>query len=248
MRKAGVAPASMRASALHAHECTQASMHTSASLRQTSQCSCPVDDPRVHSPQLNPSRRSQAAQADARIGALRLFSPANPTGCYCLQLGHQAHRAVAVRLFGLYQEQVGGRGDGRLGGGCLAESHACAPGPNPTLRHQLHAAATGSLPAPCPSSPLGCASGPWRCAYTTPPWTAAPLRIASSSSPTPSMSPRRASWRWVPLLLHAHACSASNRVCGCQHAWLSQAARQPHTHARQSFSGNASPGLLSPGR
>lgn len=48
----------------------------------------------------------QAELADARIGVLRLFSPANPTGRYCLQLGHQTHYMVAVRLMELYQQQV----------------------------------------------------------------------------------------------------------------------------------------------
>ncbi|GBF91729.1 hypothetical protein Rsub_04033 [Raphidocelis subcapitata] len=48
----------------------------------------------------------QAELADARIGVLRLFSPANPTGRYALQLGHQTHHMVAARLFELYQQQL----------------------------------------------------------------------------------------------------------------------------------------------
>jgi hypothetical protein len=48
----------------------------------------------------------QAELADARIGVLRLFSPANPTGRYSLQLSHQTHHMVAARLFELYQQQA----------------------------------------------------------------------------------------------------------------------------------------------
>lgn len=50
---------------------------------------------------------AQAEAADARVGVLRLFSPANPTGRYCLRLAHQTQYMVAVRLMELYQQQVG---------------------------------------------------------------------------------------------------------------------------------------------